>query len=54
MMEQISEKEQKRRRRVVHGWAFKTLPLEKRQEIRRYLAGGPVPSGYENLHEVVK
>jgi hypothetical protein len=41
------------RRRVVHGWAFKDLTNEQEAEIRAYLDGGPVPEGYEAVHEVV-
>ena len=39
-----------RRARVVRGWAFRGLTGHCEAEIRRYLAGGPTPVGYERLH----
>lgn len=38
-----------RRARVVKGWAFKELTEETCEAIRAYLAGGPVPPGYEGM-----
>lgn len=43
--------EEQRRARVVKGWAFMDLTPEETQEILDYLDGGPVPAGYEALHE---
>lgn len=46
--------ERQRRNRVVKGWAFRTLTTEQQAEIRAYLEGGPVPKGYEVLHELTR
>jgi hypothetical protein len=49
----ITQREETLRRRVVHGWAFRDLTPEQEQEIRDYLEGGPIPKGYEAVHETV-
>jgi hypothetical protein len=46
--------EEQRRARVVHGWAFRDLTDEEVAAIRAYLAGGPVPPGYEELDKKVR
>lgn len=46
--------EKQRRARVVHGWAFRDWTPEQETAIRAYLEGGPVPAGYERLHETVR
>ncbi len=46
--------EEQRRARVVKGWAFMTLTPEEERAIRAYLEGGPVPPGYETLHEITR
>jgi hypothetical protein len=38
------------RRRTVKGWTFKDLPEHEQQAIRAFLAGGPVPAGYERRY----
>ncbi len=50
----MDEAERARRRRVMHGWAFKDLPKEEEEAVRAYLDGGPVPEGYEALDQAVK
>lgn len=46
--------EEQRRARVVKGWAFMNLTDEESAAIVDYLDGGPVPSGYERQHRVVR
>jgi hypothetical protein len=46
--------EEQRRARVVKGWAFRDLSPDQVEAIREYLAGGPVPAGYEKLDEVTR
>ena len=50
----INEAEKARRRRVVHGWAFRTLSDGEVADIRAYLRGGPAPDNYIGLDRVVK
>lgn len=52
---EISQAEKERRARVVHGWAFRYPAGDPMVDaIREYLAGGPVPKGYEKLDSTVK
>lgn len=50
--------EENRRRRVVHGWAFREWTEEERAAIRLYLKSGEMnqsfPENYRSLHETVK
>lgn len=50
------ENELLRRRRVVHGWAFRDLPKETVAQIRAWTGGETdvVPEGWERLNEVVE
>jgi hypothetical protein len=47
-----------RRRRVVHGWAFRPWSPQQVTAIRRYLETGDMnawfPASYRKLHETVK
>ena len=50
----INEAEKARRRRVVHGWAFRCISDDEVRAIRAYLNGGPAPDDYIRLDEVMK
>lgn len=40
------------RSRTVKGWAFRKISLEEEKAIREFLAGGPVPEGYEGMYNL--
>lgn len=46
------------RRRVVHGWAFRTWTPDQYDAIRHYIATGEMldsfPANYRKLHETVQ
>lgn len=46
--------EKERRARVVKGWVFRDISDEEVKAIRKYLKGGPVPPGYEELDRTVR
>lgn len=51
------KKELDRRRRVVHGWAFRTHTKKERDAIEAYIAGGDpgkLPQSYQTLHKTVR
>lgn len=46
--------EEQRRARVVKGWVFLDLTDDEVKVIRKYLKGGPVPPGYEELDRTTR